>query len=116
MHERWAKVHSYLPSPVELAIVLETKYCSVRGLPDRYHECVTVVENPTDRYVMPVPSIEGAVHLVHEQKEEPGTNNPQVWLVNHIIDLDTYHTIYWLLVVGRWKVALVNINYSDILG
>lgn len=72
------KIYSYLPSPVELAMVFGTKYCSVSGLPDPYHGSVAVVENPKDCYVIPVSSIEGAVDLVPEREEETVTNNPQV--------------------------------------
>lgn len=75
-------------------MVLGTKYCSTSGLPDRYHGCVAVVENPKDRYVMPVSSIEGAVHLVPEREEQTDTNNPRVWRENNMIDLDTYYSIY----------------------
>lgn len=75
-------------------MVLGIKYCNLCGLHNRYHGCVTIVKNPTNRYTMPVSSIEGAVHLVPEQEEETATNNLQVWLVNNIIDQDTFDTIY----------------------
>lgn len=88
------KVNSYLPWPVEIAMVLRTKYCRVSGLLNWYYGCVAVVENPKNYHVIPVSSIEAVVQLVPEWEKGTGINNPQVSLVNTMIDLDTYYTIY----------------------
>lgn len=87
-------MYSRSPSPVELAMVLGTGYCKATRLPNRYHGCVAVMENPKDWHVTPVSSIEGAVHLVPEQERKEAGDQPKIWLINNHKDLDTYYSVY----------------------
>ena len=84
-----------LPKPRELqfAMITGTKYVTSTGQPDSIHGCVEVIENPQDRYVMPIRSLEGAVHLVPVDEVHKGPN-PRQYLVNNHIDLDTYYYVY----------------------
>lgn len=90
-------MHSLSPALVELAMVLRTRYCNANELPDRYHECVAVVENPKDRYVTPITSIKGVVDLVPEEEDDEWTGHSKhskVFQINNLIDLDTYYSVY----------------------
>lgn len=52
------------------------------------------MENPKNRYVTPVSSIEGAVNLVPESEEKEACDQLRVSLINSHMDLDMYYSVY----------------------
>jgi hypothetical protein len=79
---------------LQFAMIMGTKYSKASGLPNPIHGCVEVIEDLNDRYIMPIESIEGAVHLIAINEEESSTRQPREYLVNNHIDLDTYYYVY----------------------
>jgi hypothetical protein len=80
------------PQAQQYAVVIRTKYKD----PHRWAECVDrfiqVVKQTNKMRILPIGAIVGLADLMQENAALSGIDS--VWLVNHLVDLDTHWTVY----------------------
>jgi hypothetical protein len=81
-----------LPKAQEYKVVIRTKYRDLHGWADCVDGFIWVVKPTTKMYHVPVGEIVGLAHLVQENAASGEIDS--IWLVNNLVDLDTYGTVY----------------------
>jgi hypothetical protein len=73
-------------------VVIPTKYKDPHGWADCIDVFIWVVKQIDMMHIVPVGAIVGLAHLVRENAASDRIDS--VWLVNNLVNLDTYWTVY----------------------
>jgi hypothetical protein len=82
------------PQAQEYGVVIPTKFKDLHGWADCVDGLIRVVKQTNKMNIVPVGAIVGPPYLVRENPALGGIDS--VWLVNNLVDLDTYWTVYSL--------------------
>jgi hypothetical protein len=100
------------PQAQEYVVVIPTKYKDRPGWADYVDRFIQVVKQ-TDK--MHTGSVRAFVGLAQAARENPVSNRiDYIWLVNHLVDLDTYWTEYSTYMPGSRCAGgrlLIELNY-----
>jgi hypothetical protein len=81
------------PQPQEYTVLIPTMYNDPHGWADWVDEFIRVVKQTDKMHIVHVGAIVGPAHLLRENNAA-SDGIDTIWLVNNLVDLDTYWTVY----------------------